>query len=250
MKGISIFDLDRTITRHGTWSPFLLYAARTRAPWRLGFVPFLIAAMAAHKLGLLNRKRLKSVMHSAMLGRAVSRAEVITLAEAFAQRAVAGNVYPGAIALIRAEQAAGRRVMIATAANHFYLDAIATRLCVEDVIGTRSVWHGEQLKAAISGDNCYGIAKRDMTAEYFLKHQIDRGQCNVRFYSDDMSDLPSFEWADECFAVNPSRKLAWHAMRQGWPIIDWRQKALRNTATNLVSPRLDESPINPASRTA
>lgn len=250
LTNISIFDLDRTITRHASWSPFLLYAARKRAPWRLGLVPFVVVAMATYKTGLIDRKRLKSIMQSMMLGRSVARLEIASLVDRFAERCLLVNIYPQAVELIRAEQAAGRRVMIATAANHFYLDAIANRLGIDDVIGTGSVWKSDRLTSRISGENCYGTAKRDMIAVFFAQHGIDRSDSNVRFYSDHISDLPTFEWADQCIAVNPSRKLVWHAMRQGWTILDWRQKARRTVKASLVSRRPGDIPIKPTSRSA
>ena len=37
---LAIYDLDKTITRRPTYTPFLLYAARTRGVWRLFLLPY------------------------------------------------------------------------------------------------------------------------------------------------------------------------------------------------------------------
>lgn len=219
---ISIFDLDRTITRRGTWSAFLLFAAARKAPWRLLLVPGLMVVMAAHPLGLLSRKRLKSIMQAAMLGNSVKKADVTDLANQFAEQLFRNNVYPEAIAVIRNEQKAGRRVMIATASHHFYTKVLADRLEIADVIATQSVWRDERLTPAILGDNCYGAAKCSMIAQYFEEKAIKRADCHIRFFSDHHSDRPSFEWVDERVAVNPSPKLRQLATKQGWTVIDWR----------------------------
>ena len=39
---LAIYDMDRTITRHATYTPFLLHCAARRAPWRLLLLPFVI----------------------------------------------------------------------------------------------------------------------------------------------------------------------------------------------------------------
>ena len=36
----AIYDMDRTVTRHATYTPFLLHCAMRRAPWRLLLLPF------------------------------------------------------------------------------------------------------------------------------------------------------------------------------------------------------------------
>lgn len=220
---LSVFDLDRTLTVHGTWSPFLLFAARRRAPWRLAFAPLVVGLMAGYKARLLTRKQLKQAMQKLMLGGAVDLDVVTDLANAYAEHSMANNLHADAIASIAAERAAGRRVVIASAANLFYLEALAGRLGVADVVGTASMWRGGRLTPRIAGENCYGANKRDMLAHWLAGQDIDRADVHIRFFSDDLSDLPTFEWADEAVAVNPSRKLLNLALRRGWTVYDWRQ---------------------------
>lgn len=191
---ISIFDLDRTITRRGTWSAFLLFAAWNRAPWRLVLVPAVLAAMLGYKAGLCSRTRLKEMMHHLMIGKTIARAEINALANRFCMRMLETNIYPEAIALIDREIAAGRRVMIASASSRFYLAPLARALGVKDEIGTRSKWTGELLTPRIEGENCFGQNKRAMMIERFGKLGLERAAVHIRFYSDDISDRPAFDW--------------------------------------------------------
>ena len=46
MTDLAIYDMDRTVTRHATYTPFLLHCAMRRAPWRLLLIPFVIAVDA------------------------------------------------------------------------------------------------------------------------------------------------------------------------------------------------------------
>ena len=110
---------------------------------------------------------------------------------------------------------------MATAANQFYAGELANKLGITDVIATQSVWRGTHLTAAIEGENCYGLSKARMAARYLEDQGIAREDAHIRFYSDHISDLPTFEWADEKIAVNPSRKLYDHALRLNWPVLFW-----------------------------
>ncbi|MEQ1510608.1 MAG: HAD-IB family hydrolase [Sphingopyxis sp.] len=223
MQPISIFDLDRTITKIGTWSPFLLFVARRRAPWRFALIPMILAAMIGYKLGLLGRARLKEIMHRAMIGRRIDRAQAQSLAKDYARHVMASNIYAAAIALIQREQAAGRRVIIATASHAFYAAAIANALGVETIIATLSLYDNGNLTHHIDGENCYGEAKLRKIQQYFACQNSLDDTAHRRFYSDDLSDLPTFDWVDEPIAVNASHTLGRHAKAHGWAMLDWRR---------------------------
>jgi phosphoserine phosphatase len=120
------------------------------------------------------------------------------------------------------ERRAGALIVIASAAHHYYLDALGDRLNADFVIGTESVWIDGFLSSQIAGQNCYGIEKRRRMANFLRLHGYERRETYVCFYSDDMSDLPSFQFADEAVATNPSRKLAGTAKKSKWRVIDWR----------------------------
>lgn len=220
---LSIFDLDRTITRVPTWSLFLLFVARTRAPWRLALIPVVGVAAALKAVRAIGRDRLKEVMHGALIGRRCDADVLTTLSERFAQAFVGRNVLDGARQQIAADRAEGRRVVIATAAHRFYAEPIARALGIADLVATeaRRDAHGRVL-ATIDGRNCYGPAKLLMIERWLAEQGIARGAAHVRFYSDHLSDRPTFEWADDPVAVNAHPPLARLARARGWRTLDWR----------------------------
>ncbi len=220
MTDFAIYDMDRTVTRRATYTPFLLHCALRRAPWRLLLLPFVVASMIAYALKLIDRGRLKEVNHRLLLGHNRHPRELKPLVEGFADRTVASNIRPGARAAISRDKAEGRRVVLATASYRLYADAIADRLGFDDVIGTGSIIGlDERVHAKIDGENCYGPAKLRMVSAWLDKSGLERG--HVRFYSDHASDAPVFEWADEAVAVNPHGKLARLAATRGWAVEDW-----------------------------
>lgn len=225
MIGISIFDVDRTLTRAPTYSAFLIFAARARAPWRLGLIPMLAPWALAYALKLLPRRGMKEAMHRAMMGGALPRAVADDLAGRFAQSLIERGLYDQGRALVRDAQASGRRVVLATAAPELYIAPLADALAADDVVASRGRWDGDRLTHRIDGDNCYGAAKLRMIEAQLAAADIARDRAHIRFYSDHASDLPTFEWADEPVAVNPSKRLRAIAAERGWPVLDWARPA-------------------------
>jgi HAD superfamily hydrolase (TIGR01490 family) len=218
---LAIYDMDRTITRRATYTPFLIHAASRIAPWRLAFLPLSALAMLCYVLRLIDRKRLKEINHALLLGKVHGDA-LMPVANSFATRTVARNLLPGALPAIAADRAAGRRLVLATASYRFYVAPIAARLGFDDVVATNSiVGLDARIVPKIDGENNYGPAKLRMIEAWMAMEGIDRAKAHIRFYSDHASDAPVLEWADEAFAVNPHRKLRRLSRRRGWPLLDW-----------------------------
>ena len=220
MHKIAFYDLDKTITARATWTPFLIAAARARAPWRLGLLPVAGGWGAAHKLGLASRASVKARAQRLLIGRALPDAARRQLAERFAARVA---LRPGALERIAADRAEGFTLVLATASFGYYATAIATRLGFDAVIATEAARAADGAWAPrVAGDNCYGAAKLAMITAWLADRGIDRGGARLRFYSDHVSDAPTLGWVDEAFAVNPDRRLRRLAKAKGWPVLDWR----------------------------
>jgi HAD superfamily hydrolase (TIGR01490 family) len=222
MSDLAIYDMDRTVTRRATYTPFLLHCAVRRAPWRLLLLPVVVLSMLAYVLRLIDRAKLKEINHRLMLGRTIHPRELKPLVEGFADKQIATNIRPGARAAIARDKAEGRLLVLATASYRLYADAIAKRLGFDDVIGTGSIIGlDDRVHAKIAGENCYGPAKMRMIVDWVEASGLRGMHGHVRFYSDHVSDRPAFEWADEAVAVNPHRKLRRLAEQHVWHIEDW-----------------------------
>ena len=222
MSDLAIYDMDRTVTRRATYTPFLLHCALRRAPWRLIFLPLVAASMAAYVARLIDRAKLKEINHALLLGRSIHPRDLKPLVDGFAAATVARNIRPGALGAIARDKAQGRRLVLATASYRLYADAIADRLGFDDVIGTGSIIGlDERVRSRIDGENAYGAAKLRMIASWVEKSDLAGKHGHVRFYSDHVSDQPAFEWADEPVAVNPHGRLRKLAQARGWAVEDW-----------------------------
>lgn len=210
---IAIYDLDRTLTRRSTFTPFLMFAAARIAPWRLLFAPLWLGLMIAHKLGLLDRTTLKRRGMVLMLGRPDSE-RLTAVAEDFAARR-AGQLHPGAERALAADRRDECTIAIATAAFEFYARPIARHLGVEHVIATG--WRRD----GPAEPNCYGAEKLARVTAWLEEQGLERERTHVRFVSDSFSDAPLLDWADEAWLVTSSPGAGSRARARGWVPVDF-----------------------------
>ena len=222
---LAIYDMDRTITRRATYTPFLIHAASKLAPWRLVFAPLVVLMMLAYLLKLVDRGRLKEINYRLLVGRGVPSERLDAVIQSFADKQIAGNIMPGARRSIDADRAAGRRLVMATASYRLYAAAIAERLGFDDVIATETRLDAQgRVVAQIDGSNCYGAAKLDMIEAWLERVGLERDAVHIRFYSDHVSDAPVHHWSDEAFAANAHRRLIRVAEAEGWQVLDWSDR--------------------------
>lgn len=207
---IALFDLDRTLTVSGTYTPFLLHCKGMRP---VAFAKALASA-ARYKLGRMTRAALKARMLEVSIAGA-SRQQVAAWAESFVDHCA---IRPGARAAIARHRAAGDRLVMATASFDFYARVFAQQLGFDATIATVSVWDEKDcLRAAVAGENCYGAAKVAMVKSYLAANPASR----ITAYSDHHTDFEFLRMADEGVAVNPSKKLRKLAEAHGLAIVDW-----------------------------
>jgi HAD superfamily hydrolase (TIGR01490 family) len=221
MQKISIYDMDKTITRTATFGPFLRYAVPRHQPWRIAMLPFVALTSFAYVAKLINRKRLKEINLGLMLGRRIESAALNRLSAGFAGHTLSKNMLPDALDRMASDRAEGRQIVIASASYAFYVSEIAQLLGVADVVATRATAKDGKVSPAIDGENCYDTTKLRMIEEWMANQGILRTEAHVRFYSDHVSDAPCLRWADEAFATNPHAPLRKLAQAQGWQVFDW-----------------------------
>lgn len=225
MMWLSFYDLDRTITRHATFTPFLLHVAWTQAKFRLGALPLWIGAMLCHGCGLLDRKTLKQFGFAIFVGRRISAQRGRAMAAKFADWFFNRQLHPGALESLENDRCAGRRLVLVTAAPDVYAIEFARRLGMDDVIATRHC-RGEDgtILNQIDGSNCHGAEKLCRAREWMKRESLARRTCHIRVYSDDLSDAPLLNFADEAVLVTARTKLADIARRRGWKPIDFARR--------------------------
>ena len=128
MNRIAIYDMDKTITRRPTFTPFLLHSARTLNPARLLLIPFVLVTIFLYAVRLIDRGRLKELNHALLIGRVLPVQSAKSVAAGFATMTISSNVLTDATRRIASDRAEGYRLVMATASYAFYASAIAQML--------------------------------------------------------------------------------------------------------------------------
>jgi HAD superfamily hydrolase (TIGR01490 family) len=214
----AVFDLDRTVTRAGTWTPFLLHCAPLLSPRRLWRFLKGMPTLAGYIVGKVPRAALKERMVQLWIAGA-PREQVEAWSYDFAERWLRSRIRPGALAAIERHRQAGHHLVLATASFDFYARVFAQRLGFHHVIATGSVWDERgRLCAQVAGENCYGEAKLQAVKAYFEALPVSP---RTVAYSDHYSDLALLRWAHEGVAVNPHPKLRKVASENSLTVVDW-----------------------------
>ncbi len=220
---IAVFDMDRTLTRRGTWAGWLKHWLRHEAPWRVLLLPLLLGPVLAYRAGRLGRGELKAEVQRVLMGARVPGAKLRAAAARYAAEVVADEVFDGARDALAAARADGAVVVIATASIGYYAQAIGAALGVDHVIATAMAWDGDWLLPQLASPNCYGTAKRDAVQTWLAAS----GHADARLsaWSDHISDLPLLELAaasgGAAVAANASAALRAEAVARGWAVVDW-----------------------------
>lgn len=217
MERIALYDLDRTVTRAPTFTPFLVHMAARGAAVRLLGVPLWVLAMLGYKAGLYGRKALKAFGLALLVGRVVRSPALAPRISAFIARQLAANIRPGARAQIAADRAAGVVCVLVTAAPEIYADGLAEALDMDAVIATRHQRNTQgHLLARIEGENNYGAEKVARVAAWLAAQGLDRSACHITAYTDHASDAPILDMADAGVIVGRYAKA-----EPRWSQVDW-----------------------------
>ncbi|MDG6078272.1 HAD-IB family hydrolase [Erythrobacter litoralis] len=211
MRKLAIYDLDKTLVRRATFTPFLVFAARNRAPVRLLLLPLWLLAMAGYKIGFCSRSALKTFGMRLMIG-SVSADELEYLGQSFVKRLETGDFMTGPVEMLRSDLEEGTTVLLATAAFEFYSRRFAERLGIEHVVAT--IWENGE----IWGSNCYGTEKL-ARVRCWLAEQGDDAFDHIKFVSDSFADAPMLDFADEPVFVSRSERKRLSAQSRGWEVM-------------------------------
>jgi phosphatidylglycerophosphatase C len=214
-RGLAVFDLDGTITRHDTLMPYVLGFLRShfaRAPGLLCPLPTLVRFV----LKRADHGDLKSALIRGTLG-GRSRAELEAWTADFVPGLLARGVWQEALACIARHRAQGDALVLMSASVDLYVPAIGRALGFAEVLCTALRWQGEYLDGALAGPNCRGAEKARALQALRGRHP----GLKVTAYGNAASDLGHLSLADRGVLVNGSRGTRQAAERLGLSCLRW-----------------------------
>lgn len=213
---LALFDLDGTITVRDTYAAYLA-GYFLRHPVRWPAAPALVAAVLQFRSGRRDNIWLKERFLVRVLGGA-TRGEIRQWNRKFLPRLVASGLRSGARRQIELHRGRGDRLVLLTASLDLYVEDLARRLGLGEVLCTRAEWRDGRLTGRLAGANVKGVEKVRRIADLL---GTEREGWHVTAYGDHHSDLPLLRWADRGIVVCPDPVLARAAADAGLEIVRW-----------------------------
>jgi HAD superfamily hydrolase (TIGR01490 family) len=125
-------------------------------------------------------------------------------------------IYAEALEAIEAHRAAGRLVVIVSAAPEEIVEPLARYLGVDAAIGSRAEVDAQGRYTGRMARYAYGSSKVELMEELAAERSVDLAGSWA--YSDSVTDLPMLEAVGHPVVVNPDRALERIAAARDWPV--------------------------------
>jgi HAD superfamily hydrolase (TIGR01490 family) len=147
------------------------------------------------------------------------QAEVSRLVTAGLEAVVAPLTFVEARAALAAHRAAGRLLVIVSAAPDEIVAPLALHLGVDEAVASRAEVGPDGRYTGRMALDTHGPGKVAEMAAVARRHDVDLASSWA--YSDSLTDLPMLEAVGHPVAVNPDAGLARTAGERGWPVERW-----------------------------
>jgi len=214
---LAVFDLDGTITRRDTLTPYVLGYVLRRRLWRLPALLFVLPAALGHAVGLVDRGGLKSAFIRATLG-GCRRKDLERWTATFIERLESRGLFRQALEAIQVHVRAGDHLVLLSASTDLYVPAIAQALGFQEALCTGLRWKGERLGGALVTPNRRGEEK--VRCVVALRERFPGVQSAA--YGNAASDIPHLKLVEQGVLVNGSRRARRVAARLGITCVEWR----------------------------
>jgi phosphatidylglycerophosphatase C len=216
VRGLAVFDLDGTITRHDTLVPYVVGFLKGHPRGLLG-LPCVLQAVFGFAIGRADQGILKSALIRATLG-GRSRAQIEAWTTQFIKRLLPAGVFADALARIEAHRAAGDTLVLLSASTDLYVPALARALGFSQSICTGVEWQGEKLVGRLTTPNRRGAEKVRCLELLRAQHP----GAAIAAYGNAGADLDHLMRAERPMLVNGSARARALAAAHGIPCVTWR----------------------------
>jgi putative phosphoserine phosphatase / 1-acylglycerol-3-phosphate O-acyltransferase len=151
-----------------------------------------------------------------------TEAELETIGNQLFQKRIAGHLYPEAWRLIRAHEAAGHTLVIASSATRFQIEPAARALGIDNILCTPLEVVDGVLTGKVAGSALWRHGKAVATKEFAEAHGIDLPRSHT--YSNGGEDVEFLSLVERPVAVNPDSHLATEAETRGWPTLRFKPR--------------------------
>jgi HAD superfamily hydrolase (TIGR01490 family) len=234
-KRVAFFDVDNTLMQGS--SLFFL----SRGMYQRGFfnrrdiASFLFANLRYQLTGKENKEEILRVQNAAcefIKGHKVKELE--SLGEEVYDRYVSPALWQGTIEIAHDHLNAGEEVWLITASPVDMANLIASKLGFTGALGTIAEVQDGIYTGKLDGNLLHGEEKAIAVHRLAQEQNIDLR--NSYAYSDSHHDIPLLEAVGKPRVINPDTLLQVRALRDHWPIYDFRRaRLLKKVVTPIIS---------------
>jgi HAD superfamily hydrolase (TIGR01490 family) len=221
-KGAAFFDVDNTIIKGSTI--FFL----SRGMYQRGFFTkrevsaFVLANLRFRLTGKENPEEInkfKEAAQSFVKGHRVD--EIKSIAADVYDKFVSERLWLGTIEIAKQHLAQGKEVWLVTAAPQHMAELIADRLGFTGALGTVAETENGIYTGKMVGEMLHGNCKAEAVEKLATERNFDLKESFA--YSDSHHDIPLLSIVGHPQVINPDPFLQVKAIRDGWPIHDFRR---------------------------
>jgi HAD superfamily hydrolase (TIGR01490 family) len=222
---VAFFDVDNTLLR-GASAWHLAKAARRMGMLRAGEIvkfswhqaTFLFRGENEHQLGTMKSRALSLI-------EGYTEVELEELAGEIFERDIEKRLWPETVGLTQEHLAKGHQVWLISATPQIVGGVIAKRLGLSGALGTKFMAVDGVFTGQFDGGVLHGEDKA-IAATAFTK-QIGAELADCWAYSDSRNDIPLLTLVGHRVVVNPDSRLAAHAKKLGWPILELKRASIK-----------------------
>lgn len=194
-NAIAIFDLDGTLTRKDTFLAYLLtIGVRKR---RFKSLAKLVIWCGMYLVRWKKDYKLKEQLVKEFIS-PFKDDIILEQTEWFIANWLPRNLHPVGYQLLQAHKEQGHRIILLSASPNIYVDAIARKLGIAEVICTKMKFENHHWLGQIEGHNCKGVIKRIEIIELL---QTEKPPLNSYAYGDSKSDKHILSWVQNGFWI-------------------------------------------------
>ena len=222
MQGSSLFFLSKGMYQRGFFT-------------KKDISNFVLANLRYHLSGVENKEEIAKIQNAAcgfIRGHAAS--EIEKMGFEIYDEYVSPALWQGTIEIAHDHLNAGEEVWLITASPREMADLIAKRLGFTGALGTVAEVENGVYTGNLDGNLLHGQEKVTAVNKLALHERIDLR--NSYAYSDSHHDIPLLEAVGKPRVINPDTQLQVRALRDHWPIHDFRKaRLLKKIITPIIS---------------